>query len=87
MRVLQQLRNEAHRFGITFHRNKRSNEFIVNELSNINGVGDKTIEVLMRKFKSIKRLRSSTKIEIADEIGVSRAEKVWNYLNKDLNNL
>ena len=59
----------------------------MNELSNINGVGDKTIEVLMRKFKSIKRLRSSTKIEIADEIGVSRAEKVWNYLNKDLNNL
>ena len=84
LRVLQQIRNEAHRFGITFHRNKRSNEFIVNELSNINGVGDKTIEVLMRKFKSIKRLRNATKMEITDEIGVSRAEKVWNYLNKDL---
>lgn len=85
LRVLQQIRNEAHRFGITFHRNKRSKEFILSELSNINGVGDKTIEVLMHKFKSVKRLRLSTKIEIINEIGISRAEKVWNYLNSELN--
>ena len=85
LRVLQQLRNEAHRFGITFHRNKRSKEFILSELSNINGVGDKTIDVLMHKFKSIKRLRLSTKNEIINEIGLSRAEKVWSYLNSELN--
>ena len=85
LRVLQQLRNEAHRFGITFHRNKRSKEFILSELSNINGVGDNTIDVLMHKFKSIKRLRLSTKNEIINEIGLSRAEKVWSYLNSELN--
>ena len=85
LRVLQQIRNEAHRFGITFHRNKRSKEFIINELSSIDGIGDHTIEVLMRKFKSIKRLRLSTKSEIVDEIGVSKAEKVWNYLNSVIN--
>ncbi len=79
LRVLQNIRNEAHRFGITFHRNKRSKEFIISELAQISGIGEKTIEILMRKFKSIKRLRLAPQIEIIDEIGVARAEKIENY--------
>jgi excinuclease ABC subunit C len=81
LRVLQQIRNEAHRFGITFHRNKRSKEFILSELGQINGVAEKTIEVLMRKFKSVKRLRVASKEELINEVGESRATKVFNYLN------
>ncbi|HEY3389230.1 MAG TPA: excinuclease ABC subunit UvrC [Prolixibacteraceae bacterium] len=79
LRVLQNIRNEAHRFGITFHRNKRSKEFIISELAQIPGIGEKTIEILMRKFKSIKRLKVAPQKEIIDEIGVARAEKIENY--------
>ncbi|HEY5591138.1 MAG TPA: excinuclease ABC subunit UvrC [Paludibacter sp.] len=79
LRVLQNIRNEAHRFGITFHRNKRSKEFIISELSQIPGIGDKTIEMLMRKFKSIKRLKETPESEIISEIGVAKAEKIENY--------
>jgi excinuclease ABC subunit C len=79
LRVLQNIRNEAHRFGITFHRNKRSKEFIINELSQISGIGDKTIEVLLRKFKSVTRLRVAPQNEIIEVVGVSRAEKIENY--------
>jgi excinuclease ABC subunit C len=82
LRVLQNIRNEAHRFGITFHRNKRSNDFIVNELAHIPGIGEKTIEVLMRKFKSINRLKISSKTKIIEEIGISKANKIENYFKK-----
>lgn len=85
LRVLQNIRNEAHRFGITFHRNKRSKEFIISELNQIPGIGEKTIEILLRKFKSITRLKAASQNEIAEVIGVSKAEKVENYFknNKD----
>jgi len=79
LRVLQNIRNEAHRFGITFHRNKRSKEFIISELAQIPGIGEKTIEILMRKFKSIKRLKETPTSEIIAEIGVARAEKIESY--------
>ncbi|MEI6677844.1 MAG: excinuclease ABC subunit UvrC [Mariniphaga sp.] len=83
LRVLQQIRNEAHRFGITFHRNKRSKEFIISELSQIPGIGEKTIEILMRRFKSTTRLRSSPLSEIIEQVGVSRAEKIEKYFNSN----
>ena len=79
LRVLQHIRNEAHRFGITFHRNKRSKEFIISELENIPGIGEKTVEVLLLKFKSIRRLRSVNKNEIVELIGVSKAKKIESY--------
>jgi excinuclease ABC subunit C len=79
LRVLQHIRNEAHRFGITFHRNKRSKEFIISELEQIPGIGEKTIEVLLRKYKSITRLKTVPLNEIVAEIGVARGEKVVNY--------
>jgi len=85
LRVLQNIRNEAHRFGITFHRNKRSKEFIISELNQIPGIGEKTIEILLRKFKSIIRLKAASQNEIAEVIGVSKAEKVDKFFknNKD----
>jgi excinuclease ABC subunit C len=81
MRVLQHLRNEAHRFGITFHRNKRSNKFLISELEYVPGIGEKTIETLIKKFKSVKRLKEISFEEMAAEIGPSKATKVMNSLN------
>jgi len=80
LRIIQHLRNEAHRFGITFHRNKRSKEFITNELSIIPGIGDKTVEILMKRFKSITRLRLASLEEIIKEVGESRAKKISEFL-------
>lgn len=79
LRVLQHIRNEAHRFGITFHRNKRSREFIISELEQIPGIGEKTIQILLRKYKSIKRLKTVPLNEIVEQIGVARGEKVVKY--------
>jgi len=79
LRVLQNIRNEAHRFGITFHRNKRSKEFIISELEQIPGIGEKTIQILLRKYKSIKRLKTIPLNEIVEQIGVARGEKVVNF--------
>jgi excinuclease ABC subunit C len=81
LRVLQHLRNEAHRFGITFHRNKRSNEFLTSELESIPGVGEKTIVLLMKKFKTVKRLKTVSFEDLSDEIGKSKAGKVIDYFN------
>jgi excinuclease ABC subunit C len=81
LRVLQFIRNEAHRFGITFHRNKRSSKFLLSELESIPGIGEKTIDSLMKKFKTIKRLKTKSTDEIAAEIGKSKATKVINYFN------
>ena len=79
LRILQYIRNEAHRFGIKFHRNKRSNEFIINELAKIPGIGEKTIEILLKKFKTIKRLKEVSQFEIGDEIGFKKAGKIAEY--------
>ena len=79
LKVIQQLRNEAHRFGIKHHRNKRSKSAIQNELENIPGVGEKTIVNLMKKFKSVKRLSQASLEEITEEVGLSRAEKIQAY--------
>jgi excinuclease ABC subunit C len=83
LRVLQNIRNEAHRFGITFHRNRRSKEFIICELNQIPGIGEKTIELLLHKFKSILRLKAASKNEIVDVIGISKAEKVESYFKNN----
>jgi len=76
LKIIQQLRNEAHRFGITFHRNKRSSEALKSELESILGIGEKTIIDLLKHFKSAKRISEASFEEIAEIIGHSRAEKV-----------
>ncbi|MCM5662059.1 excinuclease ABC subunit UvrC [Galbibacter mesophilus] len=77
LKIIQHLRNEAHRFGITFHRNKRSKAAISSELENIEGIGEKTANDLLKKFKSVKRIKEASLDEIEAVIGKSKAEKVF----------
>jgi excinuclease ABC subunit C len=79
LKVLQHVRNESHRFGISKHRNRRSNASFNSELEGIPGIGDKTIQDLLSKFKSVKRIKSATKEELAEIVGISRAEKIIKY--------
>ena len=82
LKVMQHLRNEAHRFGITFHRNQRSKNSIQTELSNIEGIGEKSIQDLLRKFKSVKRVKEATLKELQEVVPLNRAQAVWGYFNK-----
>ncbi|ARV06832.1 excinuclease ABC subunit C [Polaribacter sp. SA4-10] len=79
LKITQYLRNEAHRFGITFHRNKRSKSAIQSELEQITDVGTQTITTLLRKFKSAKRVKEASFEDLKSEIGTARALKVFNY--------
>ncbi len=81
LKIIQQLRNEAHRFGISHHRNKRSKNAIQTDLSNINGIGEKTIILLLKNFKSLKRIKSATFEELMRLIGKDKAKKVRSYFN------
>jgi excinuclease ABC subunit C len=76
LKIIQQLRNEAHRFGITFHRSKRRKEALNTSLETIPGIGEKTVLELLRNFKSIKRIKGAKFDELAEVIGASRAKKV-----------
>jgi excinuclease ABC subunit C len=79
LKITQYLRNEAHRFGITFHRNKRSKSAIKSELEQIPDVGQQTITTLLRKFKSAKRVKEASFEDIKEVIGNARAMKVHQY--------
>ena len=82
LKLLQHLRNEAHRFAITFHRTKRSNNTINSEISTIEGIGDKTLSLLLKKFKSTKRIFETPEKELIDTIGVKKAKLIIAYKNK-----
>ncbi|SDL65979.1 excinuclease ABC subunit UvrC [Kriegella aquimaris] len=77
LKIIQQLRNEAHRFGITFHRNKRSKAAINSELEGIDGIGEKTAEELLKKFKSVKRIKEASIENLAKSVGMARAKKIY----------
>ena len=81
LKIIQQLRNEAHRFGISFHRNKRSKSALVSGLDGIKGIGENTKNKILKKFKSISRLKNVSDTQIINEIGKSKAQKIINYLN------
>ena len=81
LRVVQHMRDEAHRFGITHHRNRRSKSQIVSELDDIKGIGPKTAEALLKHFKSVKRIREASLEDIAALIGSSKAQIVKTALN------
>ncbi|MBQ5466573.1 MAG: excinuclease ABC subunit C [Muribaculaceae bacterium] len=76
LKVIQRLRDEAHRFGIKHHRNKRSKSQIHSQLDDIQGIGDKTKQLLLKHFKSVKRIREATADEIAAVVGPSRAKLI-----------
>ena len=76
LKIIQQLRNEAHRFGITFHRNKRSKDALNTKLLSIEGIGEKTIIELLKVFKSLKRLQKASFHDISKVVGPSKAQKI-----------
>jgi excinuclease ABC subunit C len=80
MKVICHIRDEAHRFGITHHRNRRSKNFIKSGLEGIEGVGEKSITALLRHFRTVANLRDASLDEISKIVGVSKAEKVKNHL-------
>jgi excinuclease ABC subunit C len=82
LKIIQQLRNEAHRFGITFHRDKRSKEALESGLELIPGIGEKTIVELLKKFKSTKRIEKTSFEDLANVVGASRAKKIVTYFQK-----
>ncbi|MDO4728964.1 MAG: excinuclease ABC subunit UvrC [Bacteroidota bacterium] len=79
LKVIQHLRNEAHRFGITFHRQKRSNNALKTSIETIPGVGEKTRIALIKHFKSVKRLAQATKEEIQVVVGEHKAQKIFDF--------
>lgn len=79
LKIIQHLRNEAHRFGITFHRDKRSKEALDSALETIPGIGEKTILELLKHFKSVKRISEAGFDDLEKIVGVSRAKKIAEY--------
>ncbi|MCW5514909.1 excinuclease ABC subunit UvrC [Muriicola sp. Z0-33] len=77
LKIIQQLRNEAHRFGITFHRNKRSKAAINSALEEIEGIGEKTALELLKNFKSVKRIKEASLEELSNIVGSSKAKKIY----------
>ena len=82
LKVIQQLRNEAHRFGLTLHRNIRSKNALKSPLDQIEGIGPKTKERLLKKFKSLKRIKAASKEEIIDLLGWVKGVKIFQKLKE-----
>lgn len=86
LKVIQQLRNEAHRFGLSFHRDKRSKDALDTELQHITGVGEKTVTQLLKHFKSKKRVSEATFDELVSVVGVARGKKIFTYFQSQEGN-
>ncbi|MBQ5925225.1 MAG: excinuclease ABC subunit C, partial [Paludibacteraceae bacterium] len=82
LRVVQHMRDEAHRFGITHHRNRRSKSQTVSALDSIKGVGEKTRTTLLQHFKSLKRIRQASLDDLTTIIGTSKAQIIYDALHK-----
>ena len=81
LKLIQQLRNEAHRFAITFHRNQRSKDFTKSSIKDINGVGDKSVIKLLKHFKSVDKIKEASIEDISIVVGKSIGKKVYDALN------
>lgn len=86
LKTIQHLRNEAHRFGITFHRNQRSKNAIQSSLENITGIGEKTQNTLLQHFKSAKRVQEATPDQLAAVVGKAKAQKIIAYYKNNSKN-
>jgi excinuclease ABC subunit C len=82
LKVIQQLRNEAHRFGINFHRGKRSSKMNRSYLDEIPGIGEKTKELLLKKFGSVKKISEATPEELEKAVGIKKAAILTTALQK-----
>ncbi|WP_294736723.1 excinuclease ABC subunit UvrC [uncultured Flavobacterium sp.] len=85
LKTIQHLRNEAHRFGITHHRDKRSKNALQTSMETIPGIGEKTMVSLIKHFKSVKRLTAAPEEEIAKVIGPSKAKKITDFYQSKTN--
>jgi excinuclease ABC subunit C len=85
LRIIQQLRDEAHRFGITFHRNQRSRKTFKTELTEIPGIGKVTSEKLLKKFKSVKKIREASDSELRTLLGPSQIESLRTHFQPKTN--
>ena len=85
LKVIQMLRNEAHRFGITHHRDRRSKSALNSSMEAIPGIGEKTMQTLILHFKSVTRLKLATEKEISEVIGVSKAKRIYDFYNTSTN--
>ena len=83
LKIIQQLRNEAHRFGINFHRQKRSGNMLVSSLEQIKGIGQNSITQLIQHFKSLENIKSASEREIAGIIGNKRASIIRKFFNQN----
>jgi excinuclease ABC subunit C len=81
LKILQRVRDEAHRFGVKHHRTRRKNSTIKSELEEIPGVGEKTIELLLSKLKSVKRIKESSLETLEEILGKSKAKVIWEFFN------
>ncbi len=84
LRIIQQIRDEAHRFGITHHRKKRSKATITTELNNIKGISDKTAQKLLSELKSVKQIKEASLETLESSIGKAKAKLVFDYFKSDL---
>ena len=80
---MQHLRDEAHRFGITHHRNRRSKSALVGELDTIKGIGPVTAQTLLQHFKSVKRIREASETQISAIVGPAKAKIIKEALGKN----
>jgi len=80
--LLQRLRDEAHRFAINHHRNLRSKKSINSALVEIPGIGEKSLQALLNEFKTISKMKEAGEGRLAEIVGKSRAEKVWEWINQ-----
>ena len=83
LKVMCHIRDEAHRFGITFHRSKRNNAMLRSTLEVIEGVGSKSVESLFKHFKSLTKIKAATVEELAEVVGKVRAEKIYNHFHNE----
>ena len=83
LKIIQQLRNEAHRFGVRLHRNRRSKSAVSSSLDNIPGIGEKTIVKLLKNFKSVKRIKEAKLAELATAIGTAKAKEIYQHFHPE----
>ncbi|MDP3469280.1 MAG: excinuclease ABC subunit UvrC [Daejeonella sp.] len=83
LKIIQQLRDEAHRFGITFHRKKRNNATLASELESIPGVGKASAEKLLRHFRSVKKIKEASKVELLEVLNKSQTDAVLEFFKSD----
>lgn len=82
LKLVQQLRDEAHRFGLSHHRNKRSKAVLTTQLDQIKGLGPKTIALLFNDFKTVSKMKAAGQVTVAKKIGAAKAQLLFQYLNE-----